>query len=279
MQENENTPVLPQKAPGRLRRLLAGKLHPAPGRIHMLDELRGLALLAMIVYHTLYDLGTMYGMNIGIGTDPWLIVFQRCICCTFILVSGVSARLSRNVARRGCVVFGAAVLLTLFTAVFMPDFQILFGVLHLLGLSMILFSFLRRLLRHGSPWVWFGIFLLLFLLTFELPQGYIGIPGVIRFVLPQSLYRSEYTFFLGLPHPSFWSADYFPLLPWFFLFLAGTALGRFAQDGRFPKFTYRLRVPPLAFLGRWSLLVYMLHQPVICGVLWLLANVFGVLPV
>ena len=41
MQENENTPVLPQKAPGRLRRFLAGKLHPAPGRIHMLDELRG----------------------------------------------------------------------------------------------------------------------------------------------------------------------------------------------------------------------------------------------
>ena len=268
------TPQAAQPETGR-GGLLRKRARSDKPRIHTLDELRGLALVAMIVYHTLYDLATMYGMPIGIGTDPWLIAFQRCICCTFILVSGVSARLSRNVGRRGCVVFGAAILLTLATVLFMPDFQILFGILHLLGLSMILFAFLGRPLAHGSPWVWFAVFLLLFILTFELPQGYVGIPGLIRFVLPQSLYRSEYLFFLGLPHPSFWSSDYFPLFPWFFLFLAGTSLGRFAEAGRFPAFTYKLRIRPLAFMGRHSLLIYLAHQPVIYGILLLLSKVFN----
>lgn len=258
-----------------VRGFLNGKLHPGKSRIHTLDELRGLALIAMIVYHTLYDLATMYGMPIGIGTDPGLVAFQRCICCTFIVVSGISARLSRNTGRRGCIVFGAAIVLTLVTAIFLPDFQILFGILHCLGLSMILFAFLRKPLSHGSPWVWFGVFLLLFILTFELPQGYVGVPGFIRVVLPQRLYRSEYLFFLGLPHPSFWSSDYFPLFPWFFLFLAGTSLGRFAEQGRFPAFTYKLRVPALAFAGRWSLAIYMLHQPVIYGVLLFMSKVLG----
>ena len=246
------TPQAAQPETGR-GGLLRKRARSDKPRIHTLDELRGLALVAMIVYHTLYDLATMYGMPIGIGTDPWLIAFQRCICCTF----------------------GAAILLTLATVLFMPDFQILFGILHLLGLSMILFAFLRRPLAHGSPWVWFAVFLLLFILTFELPQGYVGIPGLIRFVLPQSLYRSEYLFFLGLPHPSFWSSDYFPLFPWFFLFLAGTSLGRFAEAGRFPAFTYKLRIRPLAFMGRHSLLIYLAHQPVIYGILLLLSKVFN----
>ena len=70
---------------------------------------------------------------------------------------------------------------------------------------------------------------------------------------------------LGLPGAGFSSADYFPLIPWCFVFAAGTVVGRLARDGKFPAWTYPSRVPFFSFLGRHALLIYIVHQPVIYG--------------
>lgn len=245
---------------------------PKPPRIPLLDELRGFALILMIIYHTLYDLAVMYAMPIAIGQDPWLNAFQLLICCTFILVSGTSAQFSRNLAKRGIITFAVAMLLTVVTMTWLPQFTIQFGVLHMLGVSMLLFSFVKKPFSHIPPIVGLIVCFVLFLLTFELSRGYIGIPGVIRFVLPRSMYMSPYLYPIGLPHPSFWSSDYFPIFPWFFLFLCGTFIGNLAKKGKFPKFAYQSHVKPLAFLGRYSLWIYVAHQPAIYGVLWLLSN-------
>jgi uncharacterized membrane protein len=74
---------------------------------------------------------------------------------------------------------------------------------------------------------------------------------------------------LGIYTSSFTSSDYFPLLPWAFIFLVGTFFGRFAAAEKFPKFTYQSHIPPLSFMGRHALIIYIVHQPIIAGVAWL----------
>ena len=244
--------------------------HPSLGRIHLIDELRGLALIAMVVYHTLYDLEMMYQIPLGLYANMGLILFQACIAGVFIFLSGLSSELSRNNLRRGVVCFACGAALTLFTFLFMKEYLIQFGILHLLGLSMILYSVLQPLVQKIPPAAGLILFGLLFLFTYGAPQGYVGIPGVVHILLPRSWYTaSPYLFPLGFPHPSFWSSDYFSLLPWFFLFLAGACLGRPAKERRLPAFCYRSRLRPLAFVGRHTLLIYLAHQPVIYGILWL----------
>ena len=242
-------------------------------RVPLLDSLRGLAIVAMIVYHTLYDLVVMYHVDIPLFSNWALRLFQVLIASTFILVSGASAQFSRNIAKRGIICFGVGMLLTAFTMVFLPEFSILFGILHLLGCSMILYAFLQRPLDKIPPVVGIVVFFLLFLFTYDLPDGAVGIPGVVRLVLPRWMYMNQYLFPIGLPHPSFWSSDYFSIFPWTFRFLVGTYVGRLAKDRRLPGFVYRAHkgFGFLRRLGHWSLPIYVAHQPVIYGALWLLS--------
>ena len=104
----------------------------------------------------------------------------------------------------------------------------------------------------------------LFLVTRHLQSGYLQIPFLLRVTLPSGWYQS-WLAPLGLPGPGFSSADYFPLLPWCFVFAAGTVVGRLAKAGKFPAWTYPSRVPFFSFLGRHALLIYIVHQPVIYG--------------
>ena len=84
--------------------------------------------------------------------------------------------------------------------------------------------------------------------------------------LPDTLYRNYLTAYLGFPQPCFFSTDYFPLIPWFFLFVTGYFLFRLTSEkGWNEKLFARGQFPLLNFLGRHSLMVYLLHQPVLYG--------------
>ena len=108
-----------------------------------------------------------------------------------------------------------------------------------------------------------------------LPQGYLLLPYVGKIRLPYRLYASRFTFWLGLPHSGFVSADYYPILPWGFLFLAGGVIGVYCAKTRFPDWLYLSRVRPLAFAGRHTMILYLAHQPLIIGLLWLGFGLFG----
>ena len=82
-----------------------------------------------------------------------------------------------------------------------------------------------------------------------------------------------YLYPFGIVSPDFRSSDYFPLLPWFFLFLMGSWLGNWKE--RVPENFRRLRVPGLAWLGRHSLLIYLVHQPVLVAVSMVLSKLAG----
>lgn len=238
-------------------------------RVGFLDEWRAVAMICMLVYHTAYDLYALFGVPLPLFTSPFYVNLQRFIGYSFILISGISCCYSRNNLRRGVICFGCGLLMTAATAVVMPEQLILFGVLHFLGAAMLLFALLKHVLdRIPTMWGMLGS-AMLFLLFQPVARGWIGI-GPLRLALPGILYSTNLLFPLGFHNANFSSADYYPMLPWFFLFLFGTFWGRYWKSGRMPAFVYRTHIKPLAALGRHTILIYLVHQPVIYLVLMLI---------
>ena len=234
-------------------------------RYRLLDELRGLDLISMMLYHGMWDVVFLFGIpqKWYIGRPGFL--WQQSICWVFILLSGFCLPLGHHPFRRGAVVFGAGALVTVVTLLFLPEDVVWFGVLTLLGSAMLLTAALDPLLRRVPPAVGVAVSALLFWGTYPTMSGFWNLPGR-RLALPQALYASWPTAYLGFMPKSFFSTDYFPLLPWLFLFWAGYFLHHLVGRGRLAPLR-RSVCPPLGWMGRHSLVLYLLHQPVILGVL------------
>jgi uncharacterized membrane protein len=114
------------------------------------------------------------------------------------------------------------------------------------------------------PPVWGLVFsAALFALTRHAQTGVIGLKALFSVPLPRFLFANQLTAALGFPPAGFLSSDYFPLIPWLFLFLCGYFLYRL-REGRWQEFPpLHWRVPGLDWLGRHSLTVYLLHQPIL----------------
>ena len=235
-------------------------------RLHLLDALRGFLLLHMIAFHGMWNLVYLFGVDI-----PWYqaapgYIWQQFICWSFILLSGFCFLLGRNHLKRGLLVFGAGALVSAVTCALMPENRILFGVLTCIGSCMILMIPLEKLTRKLPAPAGAAVSFLLFLLLRNCAVGNLGFESFILCPLPGWLYRNDLTAYLGFPHPGFYSTDYFGLLPWFFLFATGHFLFRMGdRSGRNEKLFARGRVPLLNCIGKHSLLVYLLHQPVLYG--------------
>ena len=234
-------------------------------RYRLLDELRGLDLISMMLYHGMWDVVFLFGVVQKWYTGRPGFVWQQSICWVFILLSGFCLPLGHHPFRRGAVVFGAGALVTAVTLLFLPEDVVWFGVLTLLGSSMLLTAALDPLLRRVPPAVGVAVSALLFWGTYPTMNGFWNLPGG-RLALPQALYASWPTAYLGFMPKSFFSTDYFPLLPWLFLFWAGYFLHHLLGRGRLAPLR-RSVCPPLGWMGRHSLVLYLLHQPVILGVL------------
>ena len=170
----------------------------------------------------------------------------------------------------GC---GAAI--TLITWLVMPSQRILYGVLNLLGLSALLLIPLDKLFRKIPAWAGLGGALLLFALTKNVSRGSLGFEGLVLCPLPEWLYATDLFAVAGFPSPGFWSTDYFPLLPWFFLFCAGYFLWGLLSQSERAKERLAPGVRPLSFLGRHSLIIYLAHQPVLMGVFLAVGQLAG----
>ncbi len=240
-------------------------------RYNFIDVIRAAAIISMVVYHLCYDIFVVYELDAGFYRYPLVVIWERSICFTFIIVSGISLHFSRRAYRRGIIINLCGFAVTIISVCFIPSQQIWFGVLNLIGCAMMITHALRDLLDRPLPAVGMAASIALFALTYGIPDGYIGLFSLRLFDLPALLYGCKYLAFLGFPSKDFYSADYFPLLPWLFLYLFGYFLWRYVRargwDGLF-----RRDLPALSFIGRHSLVIYMVHQPL----LYLLcAAVFG----
>ncbi len=235
-------------------------------RYMYLDILRGITLISMMLYHAMWDLVYIMKVNIGWFRSDVASVWQQSICWTFILLAGFCWSLGKKKWKRGSLVFAAGIVISLITCIFTPKQRIIFGVLTLLGTSMLLMIPLEKIIKKVPEKIGFPVTMFLFLLTLDINQGYLGFGAIHLYELPKSLYDCGYGMtFLGFLDRDFYSADYFPLFPWFFLFVAGYFLYRIAERKRvlFWEGFNRLKCRPLAWLGRHSLMIYMIHQPVI----------------
>lgn len=240
---------------------------PRP-RIHAMDELRGFAVLCMIFYHAFYTMGFLFDLPLGRTLLYFFMPAEPFFAGLFILISGISSQLSHSNLVRGIKLAVVAAAITVFTLLLIPQQAIRFGILHLLSAGMILFGLIGPLLNKANVWIGLLISGALFVCTMHISTLGIGIRGLFSLPVPQLPFFLQFLYPNRILFDQLYSADYFPLVPWLFLFLVGTFLGRFARDGLFPRFLYPSRVPPLSWLGKHALILYIVHQPVIFGLVY-----------
>lgn len=226
-------------------------------RIWELDALRGVCILFVIAVHLIFDLVELYGV-VSWEYPPLFIWVRDWGGVLFVLLSGICATLGTHSVRRGALVFGCGMLITAVTvgmyALELADRSVLicFGVLHCLGICMILWHFFRKL----STRILATAGIAMILAGFAAARVRVNVP---------------FLFFLGLTTPAFQSADYFPLLPHLGFFLLGAVIGRTLYREkktllpRFPAENPIVRF--FRFCGRHSLIIYLAHQPIIALVL------------
>ena len=201
----------------------------------------------MVLVHLIYDLTQIYGI-LPWGESPLFLLVRNWGGLAFFLLSGICATLGSRERKRGALVFGCGLLVSVVTDVFSPQTPIRFGVLHCLGLCMIFWHPLKGL---TSP----------VLIA-------VSVPLILMGLVFQNIHvQTPRLFPLGLTAPDFFSADYFPLLPFLGFFLLVAVLGRRLYRQRqslLPQ--VNTRNPIIRFLllcGRHSLIIYLLHQPLL----------------
>lgn len=231
-------------------------------RFWEIDFLRGLAVLMMIIFHLLYDLNYFGNYDLNLRSGFWM-YFGRFTALIFIFLVGVSLTLSfsRSIAKnrsqseiilknikRGVKIFSWGMVITVITFILLPEGVIYFGILHFIGLSIILsYPFLR--LGYANIFAGFA---------FVLAAIHINPINVDNLWL----------LWLGMAPQGLYSFDYFPLLPWFGVILFGIFTGNMFYHGYsriayLPDLTGNGAVRLFCMIGQHSLLIYLIHQPVL----------------
>ena len=234
------------------------------GRIHCMDEMRGVAVFCMIFFHGFYTAGFLFHNRVGAYYFRYFTPAEPFFAALFIFISGIACNLSHSNLERGLKLLAVALGVTLVTGVFLPEDIITFGILHFLSVCMIACGLLKKKIdRCRFSWKQPAGCAVFYALTREVPQGFLGPGGFFSYPVPKTLYAFPWLAPIGLPGPGFLSADYFPLIPWAFMYAAGVFIGKLAKTGKFPAWLYPERVPVLSWFGRHALSLYIIHQPVI----------------
>jgi uncharacterized membrane protein len=233
-------------------------------RLPLIDALRGFAVAQMIVYHFIYDLNYFGWVQLAMTRDqPW-IGWRTAIVSQFLLLVGVSLVLRlahrpgwRDFWLRWAQVAGAAALVSLGSWLMFGPRWIYFGILHFIAAALLAV----RLLAPLREWnLLLAAVAMLSWLLYRDPAFNAMPANIIGFVTQKP--RTE---------------DYVPLFPWIAAALAGVGLGALWQRRGFAVAPALARLnarPPrlLVFLGTWALTVYLLHQPIMIGLLWLVRS-------
>jgi uncharacterized membrane protein len=233
----------------------------ATARLQSVDVYRGLALVAMAAYHACWDLNYYGLITVGIGEDPVWITAQRSILTAFLLLAGAGLTLGhadginwRAFLRREALLVGAAIAVSAGTWFLFQDYFAYFGVLHMIALGSLL----------CLPFVWAPLWagILVAIAVLALPLLY-----------SSDLFDPRWLNWIGFFKATPETADLVPVFPWLGVMLIGVLGMRVLRAA--PAFAWSSLNPivrGLAFAGRWSLIVYLIHQPILFGIVTPLAN-------
>jgi uncharacterized membrane protein len=238
----------------------------------------------MVIHHALFDVTEFLGGPVWLFTNPVFDVLHWFFAGVFIFLCGVSSRFSRSNLKRGLKTAAAAVAVSLVVNLTVGE-PILFGILHLLAVCMILYGVIRIIAHaHGGdengkppspagdtpfrkgakgageiaePVIWIAL-----IIASALAVKYVAV-------------SAEWLWVFGWTYPGFFSADYFPIFPWIFVFALGTWAGKPIKDGGLPHWFYETRVPFFPGVGRHSFLIYLAHQPILYGITLLILKLRG----
>jgi uncharacterized membrane protein len=236
-----------------------------------LDLARGLAILLMVIYHAMFDLSEFYGWEIDVFSGGWRLM-ARATATLFLVLVGVGAAVSfdrsKGDAPRGrlyrCAmrfvkIGAAAVLISIVTFIANPETFVRFGILHLIAVSALILPLVSFLKERTAV---LGIVLLAL--------------GPIIHAMRRD---NPLLLPLGIRPFVFHSVDYFPMIPWFGIILIGYAVGYFAyirnhhvetRHGSTALTTGSASLHAISWPGKHALLLYLIHQPIILAILWML---------
>lgn len=238
-------------------------------RIELLDLARGMALIAMTIFHFAFDLELLGIQEPGFITQPHWKYFARAIATSFLFLTGIGLYLAhyegirwQSWKTRMAKVVAAAMLITIATYFATPDQYIFFGILHAIA-----FASLAGLLFLRVPW---QVIMLVAIGVFSL-----------RYYGRTELLNAPYWYWTGLSATNPNSSDYVPVFPWFSAPLVGIAFAQLSEKMNWLDVFAKPRLEQgwlrlVKLLGRNSLVYYLLHQPVMIGlllsVLWINGN-------
>lgn len=207
-----------------------------------IDVLRAVAIVLMVLYHLVYDLKEFAVVSIDYRSPFWFFI-GKTSALLFIFISGLSSGFSRSPVRRGLKVLFYGMGITVVTYLFMKDEYVRFGILHFLGVTMILSPLLVRL----SSWTLWGL---------------AGSSAVLGFWFKEQVLKTSLLLPFGLMYDGFGSMDYYPLFPYLAVTLLGIlAYRHFYAQRTEPLFPFRLNFELTKWLSRNSLGIYLFHQP------------------
>lgn len=223
-------------------------------RLHELDILRGLAVLGMIIFHIFFILNLLGLSQNDLYSGSWLIL-ARLVQFTFLSLVGVSLALSRQRQdnqlkfqlkqfKRVATIYLLSALVSLATLLVYPQAYVKFGILHHIATAILLLSFVSHLR----------------VLPLLLAASAYFISDLLQAIATDSLPL----IILGATGSTYHALDHFPIFPWISLPAIGIFLGNVLFKKGQPTYKKRFKnVPPLSFLGRHALVIYMIHIPLI----------------
>jgi uncharacterized membrane protein len=234
---------------------------PPKSRIWEIDFLRGVAVVLMLLFHGGFDITelagkhTVFGIRWNLGS-PGFQVAVAVFAGLFIVLCGISSTLTRSNVRRGLKLLVVAALISAASYFFNREETIYFGILHCLGVCILIYG---AIFRKAGPGLLAGAGFLVFVLNAAVSSLLKSTPIHMDWLVP-----------FGIISDTFSSFDYFPLLPWFGVFLGGAALGKWLYADRKSLIKRQLPAGIINLAGRRTLLIYIVHQPIFLGILYVL---------
>lgn len=256
------------------------KIKEGPNRIAVIDEIRGIAILGMLVFHGLLYYEMIFHARLDFIRIPQVQFVAIAGGGLFVFISGVSCSFAKSNIRRGMICLGFGLVISAVTLVLWKGFDlqntfVFFGILHLLGVSMIAFGLTEKAIKRSAekvnPLVGLSVFAGLFAISYLMVYRGLWESAVFSLAPVQKLYHWNLLYVVGYPN---WTAfppiDFYPVLPWILLFFAGGYAGIWIVKHHLPSWLTRIHSRTLVYCGQHTMVIYLIHPIVLYSAILLI---------